>query len=86
METLLFLPKIDAEKNNGKIHSRIGLEADAVSVDVNFNFFNCYSNIGNASKIYLGLWSTFGQIYYSNFENCIKYKSSFPWPGKFKKS
>ena len=34
MQTLLFLPKIDAEKNNGKIHSRIGLKADAISVDM----------------------------------------------------
>ena len=40
MQTLLFLPKIDAEKNNGKIHSRIGLKADAISVDSDFNFFN----------------------------------------------
>ena len=40
MQTLLFLPKIDAEKYNGKIHSRIGLKADAISVDGDFNFFN----------------------------------------------
>ena len=51
METLLFLPKIDAEKNNGKIHSRIGLEADAVSVDVNFNFFNYVSQKQLAKSI-----------------------------------
>ena len=43
MKTLLFLPKIDAEKNNGKIHSRIGLKADAISVDSGFNFFNYVS-------------------------------------------
>ena len=43
METLLFLPKIDAESNDGKIHSRIGLTADAHSVDVNFNFFSFVS-------------------------------------------
>ena len=53
METLLFLPKIDAEKNNGKIHSRIGLEADAVSVDVNFNFFNYVSQKQLAKSITL---------------------------------
>jgi thymidine kinase len=43
METLLFLPKIDANSNNGKIHSRIGLTADAHSVDLEFNFFNFVS-------------------------------------------
>ena len=40
METLLFLPKIDADSNDGKIHSRIGLTAEAHSVDSDFNFFN----------------------------------------------
>ena len=40
METLLFLPKIDADSNNGKIHSRIGLTAEAHSVDTDFNFFS----------------------------------------------
>ena len=43
METLLFLPKIDAESNDGKIHSRIGLTADAHSVDLDFNFFDFVS-------------------------------------------
>ena len=43
METLLFLPKIDADSNNGKIHSRIGLTAEAHSVDSKFNFFNFVS-------------------------------------------
>ena len=43
METLLFLPKIDADSNDEKIHSRIGLTADAHSVDVNFNFFSFVS-------------------------------------------
>ena len=36
METLLFLPKIDADNNDNKIHSRIGLNAKAYSVDSNF--------------------------------------------------
>ena len=44
METLLFLPKIDADSNDGKIHSRIGLTADAHSVDLNFNFFSFVSH------------------------------------------
>ena len=43
METLLFLPKIDADINYGKIHSRIGLTADAESIDQKFNFFNFVS-------------------------------------------
>ena len=43
METLLFLPKIDADSNDGKIHSRIGLTANAESIDQNFNFFNFVS-------------------------------------------
>ena len=43
METLLFLPKIDADSNNGKIHSRIGLTAEAHSVDSDFNFFDFVS-------------------------------------------
>jgi thymidine kinase len=43
METLLFLPKIDADINDGKIHSRIGLTAEAHSVDSDFNFFNFVS-------------------------------------------
>lgn len=43
METLLFLPKIDADSNDGKIHSRIGLTAQAHCVDSDFNFFNFVS-------------------------------------------
>ena len=43
METLLFLPKIDADSNDGKVHSRIGLTADAHSVDRDFNFFHFVS-------------------------------------------
>ena len=43
METLLFLPKIDADNNDGKVHSRIGLTADAHSIDGDFNFFNFVS-------------------------------------------
>ena len=44
MNTLLFLPKIDADSNDSKIHSRIGLVAEAESVDKDFNFFNFVSN------------------------------------------
>ena len=44
MNTLLFLPKIDADSSDGKIHSRIGLEAEAESVDRDINFFDFVSN------------------------------------------
>ena len=40
----LFLPKIDADSSDGKIHSRIGLVAEAESVDRDFNFFDFVSN------------------------------------------
>ena len=44
MNTLLFLPKIDADSSDGKIHSRIGLVAEAELVDRDFNFFDFVSN------------------------------------------
>lgn len=40
METLLFTPLIDTRFAQGKIHSRIGLSAEAVSFDHDFNLFN----------------------------------------------
>src|SRR5580704_16525070 len=40
METLLFTPLIDKRYGSGKISSRIGLSADAISFDDQFNFFN----------------------------------------------
>ena len=40
METILFIPKADADKNNGFIESRIGLKAKAVVVDSEFNFYD----------------------------------------------
>ena len=43
MDTLVFLPKVDADLNNGKIHSRIGLTSNAHSVDTDFDFFNFVS-------------------------------------------
>ena len=39
METMLFIPKADADKNDGYIESRIGLRAKAVIVDNDFNFY-----------------------------------------------
>jgi len=40
LNTLLFIPKPIGDKSNGKIISRIGLEADAVIVDQAYDFFN----------------------------------------------
>ena len=51
MNTLLFLPKVDADANKNKIHSRIGLIADAISVDMSFNFFEYVQNLKNTKKV-----------------------------------
>lgn len=51
MDTLLFLPKVDADANKNKIHSRIGLIADAISVDTSFNFFEYVQNLKNEKKV-----------------------------------
>ena len=51
MDTLLFLPKVDADANKNKIHSRIGLIADAISVDTSFDFFEYVQNFKNEKKI-----------------------------------
>ena len=39
MDTMLFIPKADAERNNGYIESRIGLKAKAIIVDSEFDFY-----------------------------------------------
>lgn len=39
METMLFIPKADAEMNNGYIESRIGLKAKAIIADSKFDFY-----------------------------------------------
>ena len=39
LKTILFLPKDIAVKSNNKIVSRIGLEAEAISINRDFNFF-----------------------------------------------
>ena len=51
MDTLLFLPKVDADANKNKIHSRIGLIADAISVDTSFDFFEYVRNLKNEKKV-----------------------------------
>ena len=40
LKTLLFIPKPIGDKSNGKIVSRIGLEADAVIVDQAYDFYS----------------------------------------------
>ena len=40
LKTLLFLPKSIADKSNGKIVSRIGLQADAIVVNNEYDFYN----------------------------------------------
>ena len=40
LKTLLFLPKSIADKSNGKIVSRIGLEADAIVVNDEYEFYD----------------------------------------------
>jgi thymidine kinase len=43
METILFMPAIDTRYGAGKIASRIGLEAGAISFDPSFNLFEAVS-------------------------------------------
>ena len=40
LKTLLFVPKSIADKSNGKIISRIGLEADAIIVNNEYDFYD----------------------------------------------
>ena len=51
MDTILFLPKVDADANKNKIHTRIGLIADAISVDTSFDFFEYVQNFKNEKKV-----------------------------------
>ena len=45
MDTLLFTPALDSRYERGKIHSRIGLSADAVMFDDSFNLYHYARNI-----------------------------------------
>jgi len=55
LNTLLFIPKHIADESNGKIVSRIGLEADAIIVDSQYNFFDeiCSKEYENISCIFV---------------------------------
>ena len=44
MDTMLFIPKADADKNNGYIESRIGLKEKATIVDSDFDFYEFVKN------------------------------------------
>ncbi len=44
IDTLLFIPAVDRRYGQGKIHSRIGLTADAVSFDEQFDLFTYAQN------------------------------------------
>jgi len=44
MDTLLFIPAIDNRFGTGKIHSRIGLHADAISIDDHFDMYEYTRN------------------------------------------
>lgn len=39
MDTILFTPAIDTRFQKGKIHSRLGLDSDAVTFETNFDLF-----------------------------------------------
>ena len=47
LKTILFLPKDIAVKSNNKIVSRIGLEAEAISINRDFNFFKYIKDINH---------------------------------------
>ena len=52
MDTLLFTPTIDDRYEKGKIHSRIGLYAEAIPFDSHFNLFQYAENqIHNNPKL-----------------------------------
>ena len=49
LNTVLFLPEAIAKKSSKKIISRIGLEAEAISVDKQFNFFDHMKDLNDQS-------------------------------------
>ena len=49
LKTILFIPSAIAKKSNNKIVSRIGLEAEAISVDEQFNFFEYMKDLNDHS-------------------------------------
>jgi len=52
METLLFTPSIDNRFAQGKIHSRIGLNAEAIMFDADFDLFEHVKTMqGSMSKL-----------------------------------
>ena len=49
LNTILFIPEAIAKKSCSKIISRIGLEAEAISVDKQFNFFDHMKELNDQS-------------------------------------
>jgi len=49
LNTILFIPEEIAKKSSNKIISRIGLEAEAISVDKQFNFFDHMKDLNDQS-------------------------------------
>ena len=49
LNTVLFIPEPIAKKSNNKIVSRIGLLAEAISVDKQFNFFDYMKDLNDQS-------------------------------------
>ncbi len=49
LNTILFIPEAIAKKSSNKIISRIGLEAEAISVDKQFNFFDHMKDLNDQS-------------------------------------
>jgi|TARA_B100001093_G_scaffold317431_1_gene302837 thymidine kinase len=49
LKTILFIPAAIAKKSNNKVISRIGLEAEAISVDKQFNFFEYMKDLNDHS-------------------------------------
>jgi thymidine kinase len=47
MDTVLFTPIIDVRYAAGKIHSRIGLDSDAIPFDAQFDFFDHVTQLKN---------------------------------------
>ena len=55
LKTMLFIPQEIGVKSNGKIISRIGLNADAIIVDKSYNFYDAVNkiNIKNISCVFI---------------------------------
>ena len=53
LKTMLFIPKEIGSKSDSKIVSRIGLKADAIIADKNYNFFSELENMRDISCVFV---------------------------------